>query len=53
PVIMSTIDTAKDTDKGTWRKRFITRLEKIVNDDTYICYDSFAQPKECFIPALK
>ncbi|CAI2185033.1 16026_t:CDS:2 [Funneliformis geosporum] len=32
---MSTIDTAKDTDKGTWRKRFITRLEKIVNDDTY------------------
>ena len=35
PVIMSTIDTAKDTDKGTWRKRFVTRLDKIANDDAY------------------
>ena len=32
---MSTIDTAKDTDKGTWRKRFVTRLDKIANDDAY------------------
>ncbi|RGB26030.1 hypothetical protein C1646_820666 [Rhizophagus diaphanus] len=35
PVIMSSVETTKDADKGTWRKRFVTRLEKIVNDGAY------------------
>ncbi|CAG8630227.1 15422_t:CDS:2, partial [Funneliformis mosseae] len=35
PVIMSRLDVTKQEDKGTWRKRFITRLDKIAGDDAY------------------
>ncbi|CAG8510230.1 8170_t:CDS:2 [Diversispora eburnea] len=35
PLIMASIDTIKVEDKGTWRKRFITHLEKIIDDDGY------------------
>ncbi|CAG8499402.1 5130_t:CDS:2 [Funneliformis mosseae] len=35
PVIMSKLDVPKQEDKGTWRKRFITRLDKIAEDDAY------------------
>ncbi|KAF0461427.1 hypothetical protein F8M41_000421 [Gigaspora margarita] len=35
PFIMSKLDVTKQEDKGTWRKRFITRLDKIAGDDTY------------------
>src|SRR5437868_6983321 len=34
PIIMSRLDVPKQ-DKGTWRKRFTTRLEKIAEDDAY------------------
>uniref|UniRef100_U9SHA6 Uncharacterized protein n=1 Tax=Rhizophagus irregularis (strain DAOM 181602 / DAOM 197198 / MUCL 43194) TaxID=747089 RepID=U9SHA6_RHIID len=30
---MSSVEATKDADKGTWRKKFVTRLEKIVNDE--------------------
>jgi hypothetical protein len=33
--IMANIDVSKDADKGTWRKRFVKRLEKIIDDDAY------------------
>ena len=32
---MSNVDATIDADKDTWRKRFITRLEKIMIDDAY------------------
>ncbi|RHZ76990.1 hypothetical protein Glove_186g105 [Diversispora epigaea] len=35
PVIMANIDVIKVEEKGIWRKRFITRLEKIIDDDAY------------------
>ncbi|RIA82994.1 hypothetical protein C1645_834485 [Glomus cerebriforme] len=34
PVIMSKLDVPKQEDKGTWRKRFVTHLDKIAEDDT-------------------
>ncbi|CAB4377701.1 unnamed protein product [Rhizophagus irregularis] len=33
---MSSVEATKDADKGTWRKKFVTRLEKIVNDEQRI-----------------
>jgi len=35
PVIMSNLDVTEREDKGTWRKRFITRIDKIAEDDAY------------------
>jgi hypothetical protein len=35
PVIMANIDVIKVEEKGIWRKRFIKRLEKIIDDDAY------------------
>lgn len=32
---MSKLDVTKQEDKGTWRKRFIIRLDKIAEDDVY------------------
>ncbi len=32
---MANMDTTKDEDKGTWRKRFVKRLEKVIDDDAY------------------
>ena len=35
PVIMSKSDASRREVQGTWRKRFITRLDKILKDDAY------------------
>ncbi|CAG8600688.1 9538_t:CDS:2 [Paraglomus occultum] len=35
PVIMSNLDVTEREDRGTWRKRFITRIDKIVEGDAY------------------